>query len=52
MTCSVMKPLFVAKYTRPPKPGVMSEPNVIGSKKSDSAMFRPVAASRQVTCSL
>src|SRR6266498_2946860 len=51
MTSMVMNPLPVRRYTRPPKPGVMSEPIVIGSKKSDSAMIRPVAASRQVTCS-
>jgi len=29
----------------------MSEPIVSGSKKSDCAMVRPLAASRQVTCS-
>ena len=40
MTCKMMKPLPVEKYTRPPKPGVMSEPKVINSKKSDSAMIR------------
>ena len=51
-TCNTMNPLPVSKYTRPPKPGVMSEPGVRGSKKSDSAMIRPVAASRQVTCSV
>jgi hypothetical protein len=47
-----MNPLPVGKYTRPPKPGVISAPIDRGSKKSDSAMIRPVAASRQVTCSL
>jgi hypothetical protein len=31
---------------------VISEAGGNGSKKSDAAMIRPVAASRQVTCSL
>ena len=45
MTCIRMNPLPVGKYTRPPKGDVMSEPIAIGSKKSDSAMGRPVATS-------
>ena len=41
MTCITMNPLPVEKYTRPPKPEVMSEPKVIGSKKSDWAILTP-----------
>jgi len=35
MACNVMKPLAVRKYARQPNPGVIGEPGVSGSKKSD-----------------
>ena len=41
LTCSTMNPLPVEKYTRPPRPGVRSEPKVIGSKKSDRGVAQP-----------
>lgn len=48
ITCKVMNSLPVGRYTRPPKPGVTSEPGVSGLKKSEAARMRPVAASRHL----